>query len=263
MRDNAQTILNADSQRNTVLSIHMYDVFNTTAAITDYLNRFQANNWPLVIGEFGWRANSNNVDDQVVMAEAVARGVGYLGWSWAGNNDPILDMTVNFNPSQLTTWGQRMFNSPNGVRATAREATIYSGSTTTTTVRPSTTTTTRPPTTPPTTTTRPPTTTTQPGGRTCSAAYTILNSWQGGFQADVRVTAGATAISGWSVSWTFANGQTVTQIWNATATSSGAGVTARNLSYNGNLGASASTTFGFLGSWTGTNSVPAVSCTAS
>ena len=30
-------------------------VFNTAAAITDYLNRFQTNGWPLVIGEFGWQ----------------------------------------------------------------------------------------------------------------------------------------------------------------------------------------------------------------
>jgi mannan endo-1,4-beta-mannosidase len=77
------------------------------------------------------------------------------------------------------------------------------------------------------------------------------------------VTAGSAAISGWTVTWTFANGQTVTQAWNATVTSSGSTVTARNVSYNGTLAAGATTTFGFLGSWTGTNSVPAVSCTAS
>jgi mannan endo-1,4-beta-mannosidase len=35
MRDNAQTILNADTQHNTVLSIHMYAVFTTAASITD------------------------------------------------------------------------------------------------------------------------------------------------------------------------------------------------------------------------------------
>src|SRR6185369_4738761 len=34
MRDNAATVLNADTKRNTVLSIHMYDVFNTSTAIT-------------------------------------------------------------------------------------------------------------------------------------------------------------------------------------------------------------------------------------
>jgi mannan endo-1,4-beta-mannosidase len=38
-------------------------------------------------------------------------------------------------------------------------------------------------------------------------------------------------------------------------------VTARNMGYNGNLAAGASTTFGFIGSWNGTNSVPTLSCT--
>jgi mannan endo-1,4-beta-mannosidase len=268
MRDNAQTVFNADNQRNTVFSIHMYSVFNTASAITSYLNTFQNNGLPLVIGEFGWRFNDNEVDDQTILAESVSRGIGYLGWSWAGNSDPILDMTVNFDPNQLTTWGQRMFNGANGIKATAKEATIYSG--TTTTPPPSTTTppaTTPPATTPPATTppaTTPPATTTAPAnGRTCVAAYTILNQWPGGFQGDVRVTAGTSGISGWTVTWTFASGQTVTQVWNATVTSSGSTVTARNMSYNASLAAGASTTFGFLGWWNGTNTAPTASCTAS
>jgi mannan endo-1,4-beta-mannosidase len=271
MRDNAQTILNADTQRNTVLSIHMYAVFNTAASIVDYLNRVQTNGWPRVIGEFGWRFNSGEADHETILSEAVARNLGYLGWSWSGNTDPILDMSTAFNPAQLTTWGQRIFNGANGIKATAREASIYSGATTTSTSRPPTSTTSRPPTTttrPPTTTTstsRPPTTTTStpPGTRTCSAAYTVINQWPGGFQTDVKVTAGSSAITGWTVTWTFANGQTVTQFWSTVLTSSGASITARNMTYNGSLGAGASTTFGFLGSWNGTNAVPAVSCTAS
>jgi mannan endo-1,4-beta-mannosidase len=250
MRDNAQTILNADSQRNTVLSIHMYAVFNTAASIIDYLNRFQANGWPLVIGEFGWQFNSNEVDHETVLSEAQSRGLGYLAWSWSGNSDPILDMTVNFDPNQLTTWGQRIVNGANGLKATAREATIYSGGTSSTL-----------PTTPA-TTTPPATTTTPPTATGCAATYSIVGQWQGGFQAEVRVTAGGSVISGWTVTWTFANGQTVSQAWNATVTTSGSSVTARSLSYNGSLAAGASATFGFLGSWNGTNSVPAVSCTA-
>jgi mannan endo-1,4-beta-mannosidase len=79
----------------------------------------------------------------------------------------------------------------------------------------------------------------------------------------VRVTAGSAAINGWTVTWTYANGQSVSQAWNATVTSSGSGVTARGVSYNSKLAAGAGTTFGFLGSWNGTNSVPAVTCAAS
>ncbi|MEU8261994.1 cellulase family glycosylhydrolase [Micromonospora sp. NPDC048999] len=257
MRDNAQTILDADVQHNTVLSIHMYAVFNTAASITDYLNRFQTKGWPVVIGEFGWRFNAGEVDHETILAEAQARRLGYLGWSWSGNSDPILDMATNFDPSRLTTWGQRIFNGTNGIKATAKEATIFGGSPTTSpTVRPTATATPTP--------TAAPTTTPPTGGRTCTATYAVVNQWPGGFQGDVRVTAGSSAISGWTVTWTFANGQTVTQWWNATVTSSGSKVTARNESYNGSLGAGASTNFGFNGSWNNvTNSVPTLSCTAS
>ncbi|MGC9666003.1 cellulase family glycosylhydrolase [Planosporangium sp. 12N6] len=261
MRDNAQTILDADSQRNTVLSIHMYSVYNTASKVTDYLNYFQSKGWPLVIGEFGWQFSSGEVDHETILSEAVSRGIGYLGWSWSGNSDPILDMTVNFDPKQLTTWGQRIVNGANGIKATAKEATIYSGGTITTPPRTTPPTTTPPTTTPPTTT--PPTTTPPSGGRRCSATYSVIGQWSGGFQGEVRVTAGNTAISGWTVTWTFANGQAVTQSWNATVTSSGSTVTARNVSYNGSLAAGAGTTFGFIGSWNGTNSTPAVACTAS
>ncbi|MBS2966259.1 cellulose binding domain-containing protein, partial [Actinocrinis puniceicyclus] len=99
-------------------------------------------------------------------------------------------------------------------------------------------------------------------GSACSATYAITGQWGGGFQAAVNVTAGASAISGWTVHWQFANGQTVTQSWNATITSSGSAVTAQNVSYNGALAAGASTQFGFLGSWNTANSAPTLSCTA-
>jgi cellulase/cellobiase CelA1 len=128
------------------------------------------------------------------------------------------------------------------------------------------TTTTAPPTTttrPPTTTSRPPTTTTSTGGgRTCTATYRIVNTWQGGFQGEVAVTAGAAPIAGWTVTWTYANGQTITQTWGAVLTATGSAVTARNEGWNGSLGAGAGTTFGFLANSGAINPVPAPTCTA-
>ncbi len=109
-----------------------------------------------------------------------------------------------------------------------------------------------------------PTPTTSPtGGARCGAAYSVTSQWQGGFQAQVTVAnTGTTAITGWTVNFTFANGQTVTQFWSGALTQTGASVTAANLSYNGSLGANGSTAFGFLANWNGTNTVPAVTCTA-
>ena len=100
----------------------------------------------------------------------------------------------------------------------------------------------------------------QPGG--CTAAYRITGQWQGGFQAEVTVTAGATPLTGWRVSWTFANGQTITQIWGGRNTSSGSTQNVVNETWNGSLTAGASATFGFLGTWNATNSVPSATCSA-
>ncbi|RIV40908.1 lytic polysaccharide monooxygenase auxiliary activity family 9 protein [Micromonospora radicis] len=123
--------------------------------------------------------------------------------------------------------------------------------------------TTAPPTTPPPTTvppTTPPPSNPPPAGA-CSATYRVTSTWSGGFQGEVQVTAGNAAIQGWRVTWTYGNGQQVSQAWNATVSSSGNTVTATNVGYNGSLGSGASTTFGFLGSGSST-STPTLTCTA-
>ncbi|MEN3362194.1 MAG: hypothetical protein V7637_6176 [Mycobacteriales bacterium] len=118
---------------------------------------------------------------------------------------------------------------------------------------------------PPTPTSQPPTSplpTTPSGAKACSAAYSIVNQWPGGFQGSVRVTAGGSAISSWTVAWTFGNGQAITSFWGATVAPAGSAVTARNLSYNGAVAAGGNVEFGFLANWTGTNGAPTPTCTA-
>jgi cellulase/cellobiase CelA1 len=117
--------------------------------------------------------------------------------------------------------------------------------------------TTTPPSTPP-RSTPPPST---PAGAACTATYRIVNSWPGGFQGEVSVrNSGTAAISGWTVRFRFAN-QLITQSWSATVVQSGLDVTATNASWNGSLAPAASTTFGFIANWTGSNPVPTPACT--
>ncbi|MFD6717764.1 cellulose-binding protein [Micromonospora sp. TSRI0369] len=114
----------------------------------------------------------------------------------------------------------------------------------------------------PTPTPTPTPTTSSPAPSGARATYAITGSWSGGLQAEVTVTAGATAIRGWTVSWTFPNGQVINQIWSGTHTQNGANVTVRNVDYNGSLPAGGSTTFGFIGTAGGTNNPPTnLTCT--
>jgi len=101
------------------------------------------------------------------------------------------------------------------------------------------------------------------GGSGCSATYTPVTDWQGGFQATVTVkNNGSSTINGWTVRMTLPGGQTITQLWNGVNTGNSGSVSVRNATYNGTLNGGGSTTFGYTGS--GSAGTPTnVSCTSS
>jgi hypothetical protein len=90
----------------------------------------------------------------------------------------------------------------------------------------------------------------------CKVTYAVGSQWTNGFGADVAITNLGDPVSSWTLRWSFASGQAVTQAWNATVTQSGSAVTAVNAGYNGALATGGSTSFGFNGSWASSNPVP-------
>ena len=318
MRDNAATVFAADAQRNTVFSIHMYGVFDTAAEVTGYMQSFQTAGLPLVVGEFGFDHSDGNPDEDTIMAQAQARGIGYLGWSWSGNGGGVeyLDQVTNFNVASLTSWGQRLFNGANGIAQTSVEAKIYGGSTTPDTQAP-----TRPGTptasaitgsgatltwtastdnravtgydvyrgttrlgssatnsitltgltastsytvhvvardaagntSPASNTVTFTTTSAPPSG--CTSTYKTTNSWQGGFQGEVTVSCTA-AVTSWKTVLTYPSGVNITQTWSSTLSAAPPVFTFTNAAWNGAIPAGGSTTFGFIGSWSGNGTPP-------
>ncbi|MET7878105.1 cellulose binding domain-containing protein [Micromonospora profundi] len=90
----------------------------------------------------------------------------------------------------------------------------------------------------------------------CQVDYQVTNQWQGGFGANVTVTNLGDPVNGWALTWSYAAGQQVTQAWSAAVTQSGAQVTARNVDYNAAIATNGTASFGFNGSWTGSNPAP-------
>jgi endoglucanase len=93
---------------------------------------------------------------------------------------------------------------------------------------------------------------------TCTVDYVISPQNSSAFGAAITIKNGSTAITSWTLTWTFANGQTVSQLWNGIETQSGADVTVKNESYNGSIAAGGTLTgIGFNGTWNGTtNAIP-------
>jgi len=92
----------------------------------------------------------------------------------------------------------------------------------------------------------------------CQVTYTVSSQWSGGFGATVNLTNLGDPLTSWTLTWSYGAGQQVTQAWNATVTQNGTQVTARNASWNGTLATGAGASFGFNGSWTGSNPAPTI-----
>jgi xyloglucan-specific exo-beta-1,4-glucanase len=98
-------------------------------------------------------------------------------------------------------------------------------------------------------------------GGACAVTYTISPQNTSQFGATIAIkNNGSTALSNWSLTWTFANGQTISDSWNGAVTQSGANVTVSEQAGQTweNIPAGGSYTgFGFNGTWNGvTNAKP-------
>ena len=80
----------------------------------------------------------------------------------------------------------------------------------------------------------------------CNVAYSVTNSWSGGFQASVTLTnTGTTTWNNWKLAWTVPSGVTLGSGWTATFATSGTSWTMTAPSYAPSLAANTSVTFGF------------------
>lgn len=182
----------------------------------------------------------SNLDIDLLAADSVSRG-------FMTNSDYLIDLEAGFE----------LWQGGAGLATNSYSVAIGGGSTPPPTTQPPTT---QPPTTQP-PTTQPPTTPAGSGG--CSAAYSVTNSWPGGFQAQVAVSnTGSSAISGWTLSWTYPGDQKISSLWNGTYTQSGEQITVHNAAYNGSIAPGGSTTVGFTGTYSSSDTAPTgVTCT--
>jgi O-glycosyl hydrolase len=94
-------------------------------------------------------------------------------------------------------------------------------------------------------------------GGSCHVAYTTNSQWPGGFTAQVVITnTGTSAISSWSLVFTFPGDQKLTQNYNGGFSQSGETATLTNASYNGAIAVNGSVTVGFQGTWTNSDAAP-------
>ena len=94
----------------------------------------------------------------------------------------------------------------------------------------------------------------------CTVDYTIAWQSSNAFGAGIVINnTAAVALTSWTLTWAFADGQTIAQIWNdGTQAQSGSNVTVTSASYNGSIPPGSSYSgLGFNGAWNGiANAIP-------
>lgn len=101
---------------------------------------------------------------------------------------------------------------------------------------------------------------TDPAPQACTATITTTSNWGSGFQSNVTVRAGTSAINGWTVKWTWPGSQSISNLWGGVRSGTGSAVTVKNENYNGSVAAGASTSFGFTAN--GAAATPTATCTS-
>src|ERR1022692_19659 len=89
----------------------------------------------------------------------------------------------------------------------------------------------------------------------CQVGYTV-NQWSTGFTAAVTITNTGTAITSWTLAYSYSGNQALTQGWSGNWSQSGQNITVTNASWNGSLATGAATSIGANFSYSGTNTAP-------
>jgi hypothetical protein len=229
-----------DPQNNLVASVHIYN-FNACANSGCWDSQIApvAAQVPVLAGEIGENDCASGFVS-TLMNWFDQHSIGYLAWTW-----------TNANCSQTPALISDYTGTPTNYGAGFKSHLLSLGGTLTPTPTQGTT-----PTATPTLGTTP-TATSTPSSGACSVHYAVQNQWPGGFTANVTVNnTSSSGINGWTLKFTFPATQSISQVWNASASQSGEQVTIQNLSYNATIAAGGSNAFGFNGAWNGSNPAP-------
>lgn len=127
MKENSDEVFNSDTEKNTMFSVHMYQTFNTEQLVYDYLKYFENKSYPIIVGEFGLEHMGYEVAGESIMQKSTELGIGYLGWSWKGNDSSTasLDITNDWAGTSYTNWGNTLINGTNGIKATSKLCSVF------------------------------------------------------------------------------------------------------------------------------------------
>lgn len=125
-------IVNADPDRNTILSMHYYqDAAKNDFTAQNNVRNALASGATVMIGEIAYRHQGSDVAWQATLDICQEKGVGWLGWSWTGNGGSTsdCDMFGSWDESVYRQNGTYLVKGSNGIAETSKECSVFSSDT--------------------------------------------------------------------------------------------------------------------------------------
>jgi mannan endo-1,4-beta-mannosidase len=123
-------LLDYDPQKNLLFSVHTYYLWNNPMTIDTALQKAHDAGLPIIVCEFGYNYNNGNnnlkctADHAVLMRKCQKLNIGYLAWSWAGNDEVNAWLDLS-DWNKLTWWGREVFEGENGIMKTSKKASVF------------------------------------------------------------------------------------------------------------------------------------------
>jgi len=125
----ASALLTGDPERNLLFSLHMYSRYGSTSSVDTVLdNAAIGTSVPFIVGEFGPVLQGQPVAWQQILTKSQSRRIGYLAWSWSGNDTETaaLNIVNDFGGDLTPSWGQQvMVSHAASIQNTAAKASIF------------------------------------------------------------------------------------------------------------------------------------------
>lgn len=122
-----KNIFLSDNLKNTIFSIHMYEnAGRNSEVIKNAIDNALSINVPVIVGEFGHSHDNYVVDSDTILNYSQTKNIGWLAWSWYGNNAEANFLDLCYGPNgSLTSWGTFIVNSNFGINNTSIICNIF------------------------------------------------------------------------------------------------------------------------------------------
>jgi mannan endo-1,4-beta-mannosidase len=126
LKSYALSVLNSDSKKNCLFTVHLYGEWCSGGGSTPTtgLPAIKNAGIPFIVGEFAAQSSAGTLNAASVISTCETNRIGWMAWSWKGNNEPVIDMSSDWAGTNLTSWGKTAVTGTYGTK-TATTCSVF------------------------------------------------------------------------------------------------------------------------------------------